>query len=60
MVKHIIDIPKETNDKIRMMKIKHPELKNVSDVVEYVVMHDPDDDGCSWKSVYRENGVSVE
>jgi len=44
MVKHIIDIPKETNDKIKMCRIKHPELKNVSDVIAFVFDGDPDDD----------------
>jgi hypothetical protein len=36
MVKHIIDIPKETNDKIKMCRIKHSDLKNVSDVIAFV------------------------
>lgn len=56
MVKHIIDIPKETNDKIRMCKIKH-NLKNVSEVVKFFVNGDQDDDCNSWQETYRQNKV---
>lgn len=57
MVKHIIDIPKETNDKIKMCRIKHPELKNVSDVIAFVFNGDPDDDCNSWQEMYKQNGI---
>lgn len=56
--KHTIKISKKINDKIKMLKIKHDELKNISDVVEFVVgRSDPDDDGNSWQETYRQNGV---
>lgn len=58
MVKHIIDIPKETNDKIKMWRMKHPDLKNVSDVLERVIgMSDPDNDCNSWRETYRQNCI---
>ena len=56
MVKHIIDIPKEVNDKIKICKIKH-NLKNVSDVIQFIVNGDPDDDCCSWQETYNQNKV---
>lgn len=59
MVKHIINIPKETNDKIKMCKIKH-DLKNVSDVIEFIINSDPDNDCCSWQETYKQNGIKTE
>lgn len=60
MPKHTIDISTETNNKVKLWRMKHPELKNISDVLDRVIgMSDPDDDSNSWQGTYRQNGVAV-
>lgn len=60
MPTHTIKITTETNNKVKLWKMKHPELKNVSDVFDCVIgMSDLDDDGNSWQGTYRQNGVTV-
>ena len=60
MPKHTIDISAETNNKIKLWRMKYKDLKNVSDVLDRVIgMSDPDGDDNSWQGTYRQNGVTV-
>lgn len=60
MPTHTIKITTETNDKIKMWRMKYKELKNVSDVLDRVIgMSDPDDESNSWQGTYRQNGVVI-
>lgn len=37
MPKHTIDISTKHNNKVKLCRIEHPELKNVSDVIEFAI-----------------------
>lgn len=59
MPTHTIKITTETNDKIKLWRMKYKELKNVSDVLDCVIgMSDPEDCN-SLQETYRQNGVAV-